>query len=176
MKSIFNFDQIDPTIEEQKLEEIKPLYKFYHKRFWCYKRVYKHLKRSYFLTNLALTTLVAAGTIAGGVTLNPVVLGVISGAGLLKTSSEFKNYRNKIEMSKFAYTTYEKALSGLRCFLRGEDFKSLEFVHEMKTKDEITIDLCLNFEKYSEGYEKEFCEKKGMSEIEKAYEEELESD
>ena len=80
---------------------------------------------------------------------------MISGAGLLlKTTSEIKNTKNKIEMAKFAYTTYDKALSDLRCFLRGEEFSSPEFVHEMKTKDEIIIDLCLNFEKDSEGYEK----------------------
>ena len=37
-----------------------------------------------------------SGTIAGGVTLNPVVLGTISGSGvLLKTRSEIKNYRKK---------------------------------------------------------------------------------
>ena len=89
--------------------------------------MYKHHKRVYFATNLASTARVAAGTIAGGVTLNPIVFGVISGAGLiLKTSSEIKNTRNKIEIAKFAYTTYEKALSDLMCFLRGEEFNSLE--------------------------------------------------
>ena len=40
-----------------------------------------------------------SGTIAGGVTLNPVVLGTISGSRvLLKTRSEIKNYRKKIEL------------------------------------------------------------------------------
>ena len=49
--------------------------------------------------------------------MNPDVLGVVSGAELLlKTTSEFKNYKNKIEMSKFAYITYEKTLSDLRRF------------------------------------------------------------
>ena len=50
-----------------------------------------------------------SGTIAGGVTLNPVVLGTISGSGvLLKTRSEIKNYRKKIELCRFAYTSYVK--------------------------------------------------------------------
>ena len=75
MADIFNFNHIDPTIEEEKLEEIKELYKYYHKRFWCYRKVYKRKKRSYVLNNLASTALVAAGTIAGGVTLNPIVSG-----------------------------------------------------------------------------------------------------
>ena len=41
--------------------------------------------------------------------MNPIVLGVISGVGLImKTAMEMKNLKNKIEMSKFAFTTYEK--------------------------------------------------------------------
>ena len=60
-----------------------------------------------------------SGTIAGGVTLNPVVLGTISGSGvLLKTRSEIKNYRKKIELCRFAYTSYEKILVDLRSFMR----------------------------------------------------------
>ena len=43
------------------------------------------------------TGLVAIGTIVGAITLNPIVLGVISGSGLILK-----------EMCKFAYTTYEK--------------------------------------------------------------------
>ena len=61
------------------------------------------------LMNLTSSGLVAIGAIAGGVTMNPIVLGVISGVGLIvKTASEMKNLKSKIEMSKFAFTTYEK--------------------------------------------------------------------
>ena len=59
-----------------------------------------------------------SGTIAGGVTLNPVVLGTISGSHvLLKTRSEIKNYRKKIELCRFAYTSYEQILVDLRSFM-----------------------------------------------------------
>ena len=55
------------------------------------------------------TGLAATGTIVGAITLNPIVLGVISGSGLiLNTFAEAKNYKRKVEMCKFAYTTYEK--------------------------------------------------------------------
>ena len=65
--------------------------------------------------NIGSAGLVVTGTIAGGITLNPIILGTISGAGLvLKTVSEIKDYKKKIEMSKFAYTTYEKVLVDLR--------------------------------------------------------------
>ena len=47
------------------------------------------------------TGLVAIGTITGAITLNPIVLGVISGSGLiLSTFTETKNYKRKIELCK----------------------------------------------------------------------------
>ena len=153
-EDIFDFNHIDPSIEEETIKEIKKLYCFYHKRFWCYKKLLTRLKQSYFFENLASTTLVVVGTIAGGLTLNPIVLGVISGAGvILKTSSEFKNRKNKIQMCKFAYTTYEKVLADLRTCLRGKKFDAQAFLNEMNVIDSIVIDLCLNIEKYEKDYE-----------------------
>lgn len=73
-----------------------------------------------FISDIVLVGLVAAGGIVGGVTGNPVILGVISGTGLvLKTASEAKNYKRKIEMSKFAFTFYEKILTDIRSCMRG---------------------------------------------------------
>ena len=61
------------------------------------------------------TGLVAIGTIAEVITLNHIVQGVISGSGLiLRTFTETKNYKRKIEMCKFAYTTFEKIFVDLR--------------------------------------------------------------
>lgn len=49
--------------------------------------------------------LIVVGAVAGGLTANPAILGSISGAGLvLKTFSEAKDYKKKIEMTRFAYT------------------------------------------------------------------------
>ena len=108
-QSIFDFNHIDPHIQKEELEEIKNLFRFYHKRFWCLKRAHGRFKKMNLLINLASSGLVAIGTIAGGVTMNPIVLGVISGLGLVvKTASEMKNLKSKIEMSKFAFTTYGK--------------------------------------------------------------------
>ena len=79
---------------------------------------YKYLKMVELACNIGSVSLVVTGTIAGGVTLNPIVLRTISGAGLiLKTFSEANNFKTKIEMCKFAYTTYKKILTDLRSFL-----------------------------------------------------------
>ena len=109
------------------------------------------------MVNLASVGLVAIGTTAEGVTLNSVVLGVVSGAGvLLKTAAEIKNHPGKIEQAKFAYTTYAKSLSEIRCFLRGEAHDSEAFIQKMKVLDEVIIDLGLEYDKFSEKYSRKF--------------------
>ena len=90
----------------------------------------------------------AAGTIARGITVNPIVLGVISESRiLLKTAAEIKNYKGRIEKLEFAFSTYEKTLSELRSFLRGEKYDSEAFITKMKVLDEVIIDLSLDWEK-----------------------------
>ena len=141
-QSIFDFNHIDPHIQEEELKEIKNLFRFYHKRFWCLKRAHSRFKKMNLLMNCTSSGLVAIGAIAGGVTMNPIVLGVISGVGLIvKTASEMKNLKSKIEMSKFAFTTYEKTLSDLRFALRGGNFDRTEFLSSMEAIDGIVIDL-----------------------------------
>ena len=100
---------------------------------------------------------VVTGTVTGSVTLNPIVLGTISGAGLiLKTYSEAKNYKRKIEMCKFAYTSYEKILTDLRSFLRGLEFNDKQFLDFIKVVDDIIIDMCPLYDKFEDKYNKLF--------------------
>ena len=81
------------------------------------------------------------GTISGGITLNPVVLGVVNGAGVIVAGVGKKNnYKRKIEMSRIAFTTYEKVLVELRAALRGDEWNKQEFVDRMKLIDELIID------------------------------------
>jgi len=61
---------------------------------------------------------------------------------LLKTYSEAKNFKRKIEVCKFAYTTYEKILTDIRSFLRGLEFDDERFLDYIKVVDEIIIDMC----------------------------------
>ena len=156
---IFNFNHIDTvTHDETTLTEIKNLYKFYHRRWWCYKQTHKHLKRMNLTCKLSSSSLIATGAIAGGVTLNPIILGVISGVGLLvKTFTDYKNYDRRIEMSKFAHTTYEKVLVDLRSCLRGKQFDHDSFVSDIRLIDDMIIDLCPTISnRVEKRYEKKF--------------------
>ena len=114
-KSIFAFNSISPEIEESELEEVKKLYRTYHKLWWCFKQLHAREKRLDLAEKVASSALVAGGVVTGAATLNPVVLGVISGLGLiLKTIQEVKNRGKKIEKAKFAFMTYEKTLLVLK--------------------------------------------------------------
>ena len=101
--------------------------------------------------------MVTTGTIVGGWTVNPIVLGVISGAGvLLKTTMEIKNLQRKIKQSRDAFTSYAKVLADLRNFLRGEEWNKEEFLMKLKTLDDRIIDMGLNWETFVEKYKKEY--------------------
>ena len=75
---------------------------------------------------------------------------------LLKTFAEYKNYTRKVEMSKFAYTTYQKVLVELRSCLRGKQFDHDLFINEMKLFDDVVIDLCPLADKFEKLYKEKF--------------------
>ena len=142
-KSIFEFNHIDKSLSEEQIETITDLYKHYHKKHWCYKKSYKSYK---FLDNfftISSLSLIAVGTISGGLTLNPIILGVINGAGIIVGGvAKKKDFKKKIETTKMAYTTYEKVLVELRSALRGDEWNKEEFIDRIKILDEIIIDHC----------------------------------
>ena len=81
------------------------------------------------------------GTISGGLTMNPVILGIINGVGIFLTNvGKMKNYKKKIEMTKITFTTYEKVLVELRSAMRGDEFNKDLFIDKMKVIDEMIID------------------------------------
>ena len=101
--------------------------------------------------------MVAIGTISGGITLNPVVLGVVNGAGVVVAGIGKKNnYKRKIEMSRIAFTTYEKVLVELRAALRGDEFNKQEFIDRMKLVDEMIIDQTPIADRFASRYSKKF--------------------
>ena len=97
MKDIFEFNHIDKSLSESEVKTLKDFYSHYHKKYWCFKPSYKSYK---FLDNFFTFSgicLVAIGTISGGITLNPVVLGVVNGAGVIVAGVGKKNnYKRKL--------------------------------------------------------------------------------
>ena len=149
-RDVFSFNHIDTSIDEATLSTIKTFYRFYHRRWWSYRKTYRKRKRLNLACKLGSSSLIAAGTIAGGITLNPIILGIIAGAGLLlKTFTDYTHLRErKIEMCKYAYKTYENVLSDLRSCLRGKPFDHDSFVSEVHLIDQTVTDLCPSIESH----------------------------
>ena len=157
MKDIFEFNHIDGSLSELDITTLKDFYSHYHKKYWCFKRSYKSYKFLDDVFTISGISLVAIGTISGGITLTPVVLGVINGAGIIVAGiGKKKNLKRKIEMSSIAFTTYEKVLVELRAALRGDKFDKQEFIVRMKLIDEMIIDQTRIEDRFASRYNKKF--------------------
>ena len=155
MKDIFEFNHIDKSLSESDVTTLKDFYSHYHKKYWCFKKSYKSYKFLDDVFTISGICLVAIGTISGGIALNPVVLGVVNGAGMAGIGKK-NNYKRKIEMSRIAFTTYEKVLVELRAALRGDEFSKQEFVDRMKLVDEMIIDQTPIADRFASRYSKKF--------------------
>ena len=158
MKDIFEFNHIDKSLSQSDVKTPKDFYKHYHKKYWCFKKSYKRYKLLDETLTLSGGGLVVIGTITGGgITLNPIILGVINGAGVIMASlGKKKNYKKKIEMSQIAFTTYDKVLVELRSALRGDEFNKQEFIDRMKLIDEMIIDQTPLGDRFVKKYNKKF--------------------
>jgi len=130
---------------------------YYHKLYTCYKWKHKKLKRIRLSLNMTSISLLVIGGIAGGVTVNPIILGCISGPGVLIQGYMTKNgLNNKVETCRFAYTSYKKILTQLRSYLRGLPYDDATFLSDVKVLDDIVTDLCPpvtgKYDKYDKTY------------------------
>ena len=145
--SVFEFNHIDKLLKEEEIETLKEFYKYYHKKFWCYKKAFKHFKIIDESLTISGILLVITGTITGGLTLNPIILGVINGFGILLTNvGKMKNYKKK----------NEKVLVELRSALRGDEFNKDQFTDKMKIIDEMIIDQTPLADKYGKKYKAKY--------------------
>ena len=119
------------NLSESEISTIKDFYRHYYKKYWCFKKSYNQFKRLDETISISGVCLVIIGTITGGITLNPVILGVVNGAGVIVSNfGKMKNYKKKIEMTKIAFTTYDKVLFELTSALRGDEFDKNAFIEK----------------------------------------------
>lgn len=153
-KTVMSFNHISKKLSD--------LYMYYHKLATCYRWKYKSLRIGISL-NMTGIGLTVAGVIVGGVTLNPVILGFLTGAGVLIQGYLTKSgISNKTEKCKFAYTSYDKTLIQLQSFLRGIPFDEVVFLSNMKVVEDIVIDSCPPVDKQMKRNDKKFKIKKNM--------------
>ena len=102
-----------------------------------------HFKCCHALLNGLALLLMAAGMIAGPLLENSTLVVCLAAVGtVVKGWTDFKQYRFKEAMSRFAFTTYAKALTELKTYGRGVPLEDLEeFLIKMQTLDDTIIDL-----------------------------------
>ena len=109
------------------LQRMDSLFAFYHKQWWCYREMLNHFKFCNALFNGMALLLMAAGMIAGPILENSTLVACLAAVGtVVKGWNDFKKYRFKVDMSRFAFTTYAKALIKLKTYVRGLPFEGLK--------------------------------------------------
>ena len=157
-QNIFNWNHISSDLSEEKILELKELYKNYHRLFKCYQWKYKKLKRVKISLEMSSIGLTVTGSVVGAITLNPIVIACVAGPGVLIQGYLTKsNLINNIEQCKFAYTSYEKILIQIKSFLRGL-YDDTIFLSDVKIIDDIVIDTCPTIDKYLKKYNSKFTE------------------
>ena len=102
---------------------------------------------SYFKKCNAILNCLALMTMAVSIVVGSVwkqgyaAVGLTAFATFVKGWNDFKKYAFKMDMCKFAYTTYEKSLSELRNYALGGIDDLSEFLTKMQTLDEVVVDF-----------------------------------
>ena len=137
-----DFNHISKKLTEAEVSKLTDFYYSYHKQFWCYKKMFKKHKNIDLAMKLSSVILTSTGAIVGSITLNPIILGCVSGVGVfLQTIMTQKNFSKKTESCRFAYQSYQKLLNKLKLSLRSGDID--EFLErELATVDDQVADLC----------------------------------
>ena len=69
------------------------------------------------------------------------MVGLTAAATFAKGWSDFKKYSPKMDMSRFAYTTYEKTLFEINTVILSGEFDLNNFLVKMQTLDDIVTDF-----------------------------------
>ena len=156
-KMIIGFNHISDSLKYDEVNKLQALYRSYHRLQICYKWKYRKLRRLKLSLELSSIGLTTVGAIVGGVTLNPIILGSLTGSGIMIQAYLTKSDLNRrVDRCRFAFTSYERVLVQLKSFLRELPYDENMFLSDLKILDDIIIDSCPSVDKYFEKYSKIF--------------------
>ena len=149
-----NFNHISKKLTEDEVSALTNLYHTYHKKYWCFKKMFKKYQAFDLSLKLSSVILTTTGTIIGAITLNPIFLSVVTGSGVfLQTIGTQKNFSKKVEACRYAFQSYQKLLNKLKLCLRsGKIDEYLE--KELATLDDQIAEMCPPI---SDSYQKSYC-------------------
>ena len=122
--------------------------------------MHRGFRRKNFVCNLSAGKLIISAVVAGGITLNPVVMATLTGVNLfLKAVASLKKFDKKMERANLARIEYQKILDEIRFYLRGEDFDEKVFLDSLKMKDNFITDHCMEIPlSVQRKYDKKFAQ------------------
>ena len=152
-----DFNHVSKNLSEGEVDKLKSLYYSYHRNGMWYKWKYKKLNRVRLTLDIVTTLVTTVGVVAGGVTMNPIILGCVSGAGILAQSYVTKSgIGGRVSKCKSAYVSYEKILSLIKSHLRGAPYEEHALLTELRLIDEIVVEQCPPLGKITDRYSKKF--------------------
>ena len=126
----------------EKMEQLEGLHACYHKQWWCRLQMFLYFKRCHTLCNVVTLVILALSIVVGSVWKESfAMVGLTAAAALVKGWSDFKKYSLKMDMSRFAYTTYEKTLFEINTAILSGEFDLNSFLVKMQTLDDIVTDF-----------------------------------
>lgn len=148
---------ISEDIDPETRTELISFFKYYHRLWWCYHRMFKKARRNRLIFFLLTMGAITTGAAAGGITLLPSVIATLTVAGILiKGYGEVKNFGKRAADCHLAATTYNHTLNELITFIRGEPFDKTKFIEKMQILDGTIIDSCpsavFQFKKYNKRF------------------------
>ena len=151
-----NFNHIDDDLSESDIRMLTQLYLTYHNRCWCYRKMFRSLKRKDLALHVTSARLGAVGATVR-VFVNLIALNVVRLGAVLHAVTLKKNYPKKVEACQFAYTCYQKELSTLKGCLQGKEFHKDILLLELNRLDDLVTDMCLpTLDELSRNYYKKF--------------------
>ena len=129
--------QVRSSLDADLLRRLDDLYAYYHKQWWCRRQMFYFFKWCHGFLNALALLVMAAGVVVGSVRENSfVVVGLTAFGTVVKGWNDFKKFSFKVDMCRFAYTTYEKT------YVRGLPLEEFDgFLIRMQTLDEIITDF-----------------------------------
>ena len=139
----------DETDSRKKTrDQLLEFQKVYADKLLHYKTSCRRNKRRLHVLTILSRVMTTVGVIVGEITMNPIVLGIISGIGVvIQGLLKLKNYEKKIEACRLAQGRYQHVLNQIESFFRGESYDPVVFTHKLHWVDDLIADFCLSVEK-----------------------------
>ena len=130
-------------VDRGLLTTLDPLHADFHRKMWYYQKMYLRLKRLNAVFNALALLCIAAGIVVSSVCRESLVMVALTALStLIKGWMDFKKLPVKMDMCRFAYTTYQKLVIEIQNYVRGMSIDDVEvFLVNCQVNEEVVSDL-----------------------------------